>query len=133
MESTTVQRITQWIRGLALGAVGIAFACGGLECAIGAAAGGALALGNWLAIRWLAGAVLRGSDRMRARLTSLVVFKTITVMTLAAVLVRLFDPTGLVLGVSAFVLGLLAGALHDHIASSKDGDLSERSLPVGGS
>ena len=97
--------------------VALAFAFGGLERAAGAAAGAALVMVNWMVLRWVAMGLVRRGDRRPLALTSVLVAKILFVLVGAAVLLRFFEPTGLVIGVSALVLGMFGGALHAHFTA----------------
>ena len=117
MEHRIVDTITRWVGASTLPLVVIAFAFGGLERGLGAVAGAALALINWLVIRWVVLAIVRRGERGFA-LTSVLVAKIGFVLAGAAILLRIFDATGLILGVSALVTGLFGGALHLHFNGS---------------
>lgn len=108
--------------------VAIAFVFGGLERASAAAAGAALVMVNWLVLRWVAMGLVRRGDRRPIALTSVLVAKILFVLVGAAVLLRFFEPTGLLIGVSALVLGMFGGALHAHFTGS---DGSSGSLALG--
>jgi hypothetical protein len=121
MEARTLDRMTTWITGAAIPIV-LASLLASVDTAIGAAAGAALAVINWRVIRGIAGAVVRANDAARARMMLLLVGKTGLVLALVALFVRVFDATGLLLGVSAMVIGVLGGAIHTHVVD-RDRDL----------
>ena len=80
-----------------------------------------LAMFNWLVIRWVASAIVRRGERGFA-LMAVLVAKIGFVLAGAAVMLRIFDATGLILGVSALVTGLFGGALQLHFNGSLGGE-----------
>lgn len=117
--------ITNWTGALALPLVAIAFVGGGLERATGAVAGTALAIFNWLVIRWVVMGLLHRGEQNQGVWMSALVAKIGFVLASAAVMLRVFDATGLMIGTSAIVLGIFSGALHAH-CSSAEGDVSRQ-------
>jgi hypothetical protein len=117
LERRIIDTITRWTAGIVLPLVVIAFLTGGLERASGAAAGAALVMINWGVLRWVAMGLLRRGDRRPLALTSVLIAKMGFVLAGAAVLVRVFDATGLLIGVSALVLGMFGGALLAHLTA----------------
>ncbi len=125
MERRIIDTITIWTGAFALPLIAFAYLSGGLERASGAAAGAALAFVNWLVIRFVAAGLMRRGDRSRGTLMSVLVAKIGFVLAGAAVMLRVFDPTGLVIGVSVLVLGMFGGALHAHFAAGPLTDLDD--------
>lgn len=117
MEHRIIDTISRWVGGSTLPLVMIAFASGGVECMLGAVAGASLAVFNWTVMRWVASALVSRGDR-GVGLMVVLVAKIGFVLAGAAVLLRIFDATGLILGVSALVTGLFGGALHLHFNGS---------------
>lgn len=117
MEHRIIDTITRWVGGSTLPLVLIAFATGGVERMLGAVAGASLAMFNWLVIRWVVSGIVRRGERGFG-LTAVLVAKIGFVLAGAAVMLRIFDATGLVLGVSALVTGLFGGALQLHFNGS---------------
>jgi hypothetical protein len=115
MERRTIDLVTTWIRRLALPMILVAWLTGGGDAAIGALGGAVLALANWTVIRRIALEVVTASDAARARMAFLLVVKTGVIGALVMLFARVFDATGLLLGVSAMVVGVLAGAMHAHV------------------
>lgn len=109
--------ITNWTGALVLPLIVFAFVSGGLERATGATAGAALAIFNWLVIRWVVTGLIDRAERSQTVWMSVLVAKIGFVLASAAVMLRVFDPTGLVIGTSAIVLGIFCGALHAHGSS----------------
>lgn len=120
MQPRTIDRITSWITGLALPLVLLAFALGGAETAIGAAAGAALSVVNWLALCWLVRRMIGAGERARAGMTFLLVAKMGAVLALAAWLLRHVDGLGLAIGMGGWVLGVLAGSVHARTAGEAE-------------
>ncbi|MDQ3033244.1 MAG: hypothetical protein M3Y87_12570 [Myxococcota bacterium] len=123
MERRIIDTITIWTGAVALPLIVLAYLSGGVERASGAAAGASLAFVNWLVLRWVmaglvrrhGGAALPGGQAVgQGTLMAVLVAKIGFVLAGAAVMLRVFEPTGLVIGVSALVLGMFGGALHAH-------------------
>lgn len=122
MERQTIERITKWVAGLTLPLIFVAFFAFGLEAAIGAVAGAAVSVANWMALRWLVNKILVASDRARAVLMLLLVTKMGVVLGLVALLLRFVDGVGFTIGLGALVLGVLLGALQGHLNGETGGD-----------
>jgi hypothetical protein len=114
MEHRILDVITAWIGGLALPLVLFASVVGGFEAGIGAVAGVGLAVLDWAVIRRIALTVGATGGVRCMRWLVLWVGKTVAVMALVLACAAVFDATGLVLGVSAMVIGIFAGAVHAH-------------------
>lgn len=114
MEARALELMTRWIRGMALPLAIVAFVWRGPNGALGSLAGSALAIGNWALVCWFCETLLRRGEAGGARLMVLLAAKSGFVCMVASILLRVFDPTGLLLGVSAMVLGIVGGALHAH-------------------
>lgn len=128
MHARILETISRWSALLALPLVAIALAAGGLDVAIGAVAGAALAIVNLRILAWVVSVLARTGERAGPRLSLVLVTKTGFVLMMASVLVRIFDPTGLILGVSVLVLGVIAGVVH----AQRAGWLDEGSaIPAG--
>lgn len=129
MEHRIVDMITRWVGGSTLPLVLIAFVSGGVDRMLGAVAGASLAMFNWLVIRWVVTEIVRRGERGFG-LMAVLVAKIGFVLAGAAVMLRIFDATGLILGVSALVTGLFGGALHLHFNGSLGAD-DERVVAAG--
>lgn len=129
MEHRIIDTITRWVGGSTLPLVLIALVTGGVDRMLGAVAGASLAMFNWLVIRWVTSAIVRRGERGFG-LMAVLVAKIGFVLAGAAVMLRIFDATGLVLGVSALVTGLFGGALHLHFNGSLRGN-DEDVAPAG--
>jgi hypothetical protein len=122
MEKRTIERITKWVAGLALPLILVAFLGFGTDAGIGAIAGAALSVANWMALRWLVGKIMAAGDRARAVLVLLLVVKMAAVLVAASILLRWVDGIGFTIGMGALVLGVLIGALHGHLLGETSGD-----------
>lgn len=123
MERRIIDTITLWTGAVALPLVVLAYLSGGLERGSAAAAGASLAFGNWLVLRWVMAGLLRrhgGGGVGQGTLMAVLVAKIGFVLAGAAVMLRIFEPTGLVIGVSALVLGMFGGALHAHRSAPQE-------------
>lgn len=95
----------------ALGALisGVAFAVFGGEVSAGAVAGTALGIANFLAVRFVATRIVRGSNSQRLGMGFLLVLKMGAAMALCYLLIVRFGlhAGGFALGFSSFVLALV--------------------------
>jgi predicted PurR-regulated permease PerM len=101
MNKQSVDSIPLFIGASGALAAAVTFAVAGVWMAYSAAVGAVIALANFYAFRWIADRVTRGSVRKR------VVFGLIT----ALIMFHWVDPIGLVVGLSALVVGLLSGSI----------------------
>lgn len=122
MEKRTIERITKWVAGLALPLILVAFVGFGNDAGVGAIAGAALSVANWMALRWLVEKIMAAGDRARAVLVLLLVVKMAAVLVVASILLRWVDGIGFTIGMGALVLGVLIGALHGHLLGETSGD-----------
>lgn len=132
MERRIIDTITIWTGAFVLPLVAIAYLSGGIERASGAAAGAALAFVNWLVLRFVAAGLMRRGDRGHGTLMSVLVAKIGFVLAGAAVMLRVFDPTGLLIGVSVLVLGMFGGALHAHFAAGPSIEMDDSTASLAG-
>lgn len=124
----TAARATLWIAAMGLPLAAVAFALRGVPGAVGAVAGTALAVGNWLALRWLVAQMLGVAPTARRAGVALFL-KTALLCTVAAAMAPFVDRIGFSVGLSALVLGALAGAVHGHLLGETRGD--GPALPIG--
>lgn len=103
---------------VAVGAIGVisslvALVVAGVWVGFSTAAGAALALGNFYIYRWVAGRITGGNIRRQSALSLLLVAKMGALMGLVYLLIarHWVDPLGFIVGLSALVLGLLAGSI----------------------
>jgi hypothetical protein len=92
----------------------VATAIGGLSMGIAAELGGALAVANWIAMRWVAHRILVANDKGRLVYATLLALKMGALLAITWVILSTgwVDPTGFTIGLSGLVLGVLAGAFH---------------------
>jgi hypothetical protein len=85
---------------------------GGPQVALGAAAGGAVAIANWLALRWVAHRIVNGTMGQRAAVTVVLCSKmgVLAVVSWALIVKWGLHPVGFLVGVTALVLGVFSGA-----------------------
>lgn len=100
-----------------------AFLLGGARVGLGALVGGAVAVVNWAAWWWLARRIVSATPRQRAATSVLMAFKlgALGVLCWALVVHWGVNPLGFLVGVSAFVLGILAGSLQGSPAVKEEG------------
>lgn len=114
MQRRSLDLITTYVATLgALASAGTWLALG-TNVGVGAVVGSALAVGNWLGLRWLLTRLLASGTQSKAGFMVLLGLKTLVFMTIVSLLVvrATVSPLGLVIGLSALVVGLVAGALH---------------------
>ncbi|MFW6050332.1 MAG: ATP synthase subunit I [Myxococcota bacterium] len=99
-----------------------AFLVGGVEPGIGALAGGAVAMANWVSLRWL-GERIVGGGAGRVAASVLLAFKLVVLGIVCWLLIGRFGahPVGFIVGVSAFVLGTLVGSSQGRTAAEEEG------------
>ena len=114
LESHTLKRITHYVIGASAVLTAVAFFLGGAWMGLGAAVGGAVAVGNWLGMRWIGERLLRANDKGRMVWGSLLAFKMAAILGVVWMILATgwVDPMGFALGMSGFVLGILGGAFH---------------------
>jgi hypothetical protein len=103
---------------IAIGAIGgfssaVTFLLAGVWVGFSAAVGAGLALGNFFLYRWIGGRIVGGGIRKQSAFSVLLALKMSLLMGLVYLLIarHWVDPLGFVLGLSALVLGLLAGSI----------------------
>lgn len=125
----TFRRITLYVVGASVALTMASLLLGGATMAIGAAVGGALAVANWFAMRFVGRRLLLANDKGRMVWGSLLGLKMLVLMIVAwAVLATgVVDPMGFSVGLGSLVLGILAGAFHaaalqPNAVSAQDGE-----------
>lgn len=113
-ERSTLRRITFYVVGASVLLSAVAFLVGGVSMGFGAAVGGALAVANWIAMRWVGHRILIASDKGRLVYATLLAVKMAALLGVAWLILSTgkVDPTGFTIGLSGLVLGALAGAFH---------------------
>jgi hypothetical protein len=109
-----LRRLTAFVVGASVLLVVIAFALGGWWMGLGAAVGGALAVANFLAMRWVAHRLMIANDQGKMVWGTFLGLKMVALLaiTWAILSTGMVDPTGFTIGLSGLVLGALAGALY---------------------
>lgn len=110
----TFRRITFHVVGASVLLTLATLLLGGVTMAIGAAAGGALAVVNWYAMRFVGRRLVIANDKGRMVWGGLLGVKMLALMIIAwAVLATgVVDPMGFSVGLGSLVVGILAGAFH---------------------
>ena len=123
MTRQTVDRMTVLVAavGVALAAGGFAF--GGARLAEGIAFGAAIALANWLVLRWIVGRVVGGQVRHKAGFGALVFVKMAALIGIVYQTLHAgwIDPMGFTIGFSALFLGVMLGAALYSSGATADG------------
>ena len=113
-DGLTFRRITAYVVGASVALTLASLLFSGATTAIGAAVGGALAVANWFAMRFVGKRLLVANDKGRMVWGGLLGLKMLVLMIVAwAVLATgVVDPIGFSVGLGSLVLGILAGAFH---------------------
>ena len=120
MSRTASARLTWFIAGFGVLAIVVMFARGGVDGAVSAAAGAAVALGNWFLLRMIVDRVLGGSVRRQVGLSFLLIVKMGGLVGLVFLLLRsgLVQLMPFTAGVSSLMAGALAGSFV-HVLTAK--------------
>jgi hypothetical protein len=110
----TFRRITLYVVAASALLTALSFALGGLTMGIAAAVGGALAVGNWMSMRWVGRRLVVANDKGRMVWGGLLAVKMLALMLIAwgILATGVVDPMGFTIGLGGLVLGILAGAFH---------------------
>lgn len=94
---------------------------------VGALAGAAVSIGDFLVIRWVAARMMRAGEKARTILSLLLVGKMSLLLGACAAILFYghVDAVGFMVGIGAMVLGVLGGGVHEHLIAppSDDSDL----------
>jgi hypothetical protein len=114
----TIDRITTYVAAFGVLLSVAAFAVS-TEVGIGALAGATIAIADWLVTRLVGARLLSGGDRGRTMLSLVLVSKmTLVLGACAAVLWSgHVSALGFVIGISAMVVGVIAGGVHESLAA----------------
>ena len=109
-----LERTTYYVIGASITLTVLAFVFGGLDIGLGAAAGGLVAVVNWLAMRWIGGRLTVANQRGKATWGSLLAMKMAAVLVVVWLILKsgAIAPLGFIIGMSGFVLGVILGGLH---------------------
>jgi hypothetical protein len=112
MNAKVAERLTWYILGLGLAVTVGAYAVSGRTAGQSAAAGSAVAVGNWFLLRFILTRVVAGSMRSKAAFSGLLVVKMGALMGIVFVLLhnRWVEPLAFTAGVSSLVVGSLLGS-----------------------
>jgi hypothetical protein len=113
MSRSAVERVTWFILGLGAAATIAAYAMGGRHAAASAAAGAAVAVANWLLLRFIVSRVVSGTVKNQAAFSFVLVAKMGALMGIIFVVLRsgLVQSIPFTVGVSTLVVGSLVGSL----------------------
>ncbi|MFW5920402.1 MAG: ATP synthase subunit I [Polyangiales bacterium] len=122
MGHPVIDKTTLYVAWLAALLTAGAFVLGGTGMAVGALMGGVVAIANWLALRWLALRVVRGSVKKQGAMMVLLTLKMGALFALCWLLIARFglDAAGFLIGISAFVVGLIAASVHGLLAPGEE-------------
>ncbi len=126
MNNPLYDRIFALVVASGLLLTGIVYAIMGGTAAIGALAGAMVAVGNWMVIRWL----IKKVNQQQSTGGAMVIFgfKTVSIMTLCWILITRvgLDVTGFMVGISALVIGVVAGPMLHTPSSAGDLPATEK-------
>ena len=123
---SSTQRMTLPLLLVAVAMVAIAFAIWGSTRGVAALIGAAIGVGNWFALRWLAGRLVSNGGG-KAAVSLLLVAKIVALMGIVFVLINRLqvDPIGLAFGLGVLFVGpVLAGLLTGGAGSAQSLDPS---------
>jgi hypothetical protein len=144
------RRITAYVVGASVVLSALALGVGSARMGFGALVGGLVAVGNWLAMRWVAQRLVGGidhagpeagdssdsgesdsSEKGRAVWGALLALKMAALLALAWLILAtgVVDPTGFSIGLSGLVVGALGGALHSASGRRTRDDGTSRPAP----
>jgi len=114
----TIDRITTYVAAFGVLLSVVAFGVS-TEVGIGALAGATIAIGDWLVTRLVGARLLAAGDRGRTVLSLVLVSKmTLVLGACGAVLWSgRVSALGFVIGISAMVVGVVAGGVHESLAA----------------
>lgn len=114
-----IDRITTYVAAFGVLLSAVAFAIS-VDVGIGALAGAAIAIGDWLVTRFLGARILAAGDRGRTVLSLALVSKMGLVLGACALVLwtNRISPLGFMIGIGAMVLGTIVGGLHETLSSS---------------
>jgi hypothetical protein len=132
MDDRSLKRITAYVIGTCAALSAVSLAAFGLGTGLGALAGGAIAVANWFAMRWVGRRLMVANDKGKAVWGALLALKMAALLGViwAVLSTGVIDPTGFAIGLSGLPLGALLGALHTALSregSSADAQVSEES------
>ncbi len=113
-----IDRITTYVAAFGVLLSTLAFVVS-YEAGIGALVGAAIAVGDWLVTRFLGARLLAAGERARSILSLALVSKMSLVLGACGVVLwsGRFSPLGFMIGISAMVLGVIVGGLHESLSS----------------
>lgn len=120
MSRSASARLTWFIAGFGVLAIAVMQLLQGVDAAVSATAGAAVALGNWLLLRLIVDRVVGGSVRRQAGLSFLLIVKMGALIGLCYLLLRsgLVQIIPFTAGVSSLMAGAIAGSFV-HVLTAK--------------
>ena len=115
---TAIDRITTYVAAFGVLLSAVAFVVS-VDVGIGALAGATIAIGAWLVTRLLAARLLAAGDRGRTLVSLALVSKMALVLLACAAVLSTgrVNVLGFIIGISAMVIGVVVGGLHDSLAA----------------
>jgi hypothetical protein len=115
---TTIDRITTYVAGLGVLLTAGAFLVSA-SVGVGALAGAAVSIVDFLAIRWIAARMMAAGEKARAVLALVLVGKMALLLggCAAILFVGHVSALGFMVGIGAMVLGVLLGGVHGHLSA----------------
>jgi hypothetical protein len=128
-----LDRITLYVAALGLVLTAGAFVASA-RVGMGALAGTIVSVVDVAVIRWLAARMLAAGEKARAILSLLVVGKMTLLLGVCAALlfVAHVDAVGFAFGITALVLGVLVGGVHEHLTAPPSDASDPVATPPGG-
>jgi hypothetical protein len=115
---TAIDRITSYVAGLGALLTAGAFVVS-TSVGIGALAGAAVSLGDFLIIRWVAARMMSAGEKARAILSLVLVGKMSLLLGACAAILFYghVNAVGFMIGIGAMVLGVLGGGVHEYLGT----------------
>lgn len=115
---TTIDRITAYVAGLGALLTAGAFVVS-TSVGVGALAGAAVSIADFLVIRWVAARMLGAGEKAKTILSLVLVGKMSLLLGACAVILFYgrVNALGFMVGIGAMVLGVLIGGVHEYLGS----------------
>jgi hypothetical protein len=116
---TTIDRITSYVAGLGALLTAGAFMVS-TSAGIGALAGAAVSIADFLIIRFVAARMMVAGEKARAILSLVLVGKMTLLLGVCAAILFYgrVNAFGFMVGIGAMVLGVLLGGIHEHLGAA---------------
>lgn len=124
-----IDRITTYVAAFGVLLSALAFVVS-TEVGIGALAGAAIAIADWMVTRWLGARILAAGEKARTLLSLALVSKMALVLGACGLVLwsGRVSALGFMIGIGAMVLGVIVGGLHESLSTAQ-GPVSTETQP----